>query len=142
MVIVPTFVLLLVTVAIGRGSEFVNRRGCVGIAEVLPRFAPLAVNVAVELLVPPVNESKVGDTVPTFGVEMAMGSLRVEPCATFSGSTNRPEESSRAAYTVRLVCTSWNVWKSPANSIRPRNHESGVGVRYRGSPIGVAWERS
>jgi hypothetical protein len=91
----------------------VNPEGCVIVTEVCPVFMPLAVNATVVLLTPPPNESKVGDTVPTLCRELAMDTMTVEPPATFSGSTNTPEESSRAAYTVRLVCTPWNVWKFP-----------------------------
>src|SRR5215469_3171545 len=60
----------------------VNPEGCVSITEVCPEFMPLAVNVTVVLLTPPVNESKVDDTVPTLGIELAMGTLRAEPGTT------------------------------------------------------------
>jgi hypothetical protein len=91
----------------------VNPAGCVSITEVAPVLEPLAVKFTVALLVPPLNETKAGETAPMLGIELAMGTLTVELDITGSASTNRPVESSRAANTVRLVCTPWKVLKAP-----------------------------
>jgi hypothetical protein len=83
----------------------VNPAGCVSITVVCPVFTPLAAKFTAASLVPPGIETKVGDTVPMLGDELAMGTVRFALAITCSSSTKRPEESSRAADTVRPVCT-------------------------------------
>ena len=98
-----------VTLRVPPTTGVVNPAGCVIITEVAPEFVPLAAKFTVALLVPPLNETKVGDTVPTLGDELAMGTLRLVLDISCSCSTNRPVESSWAANTVRVVCTPWEV---------------------------------
>src|SRR5688572_17557143 len=73
----------------------------------LPVAVAFAVNEAVPSTLPPVMVTSEGDRVPCDGAEFEIGTRKEPPPLTCCVSTNRKEESSLAADTVRGAVEPW-----------------------------------